>query len=89
VNTLILTQIPLDELLAQVKQAVREELDALGSPGNTCDNTPPITQKELSAFLGITEQTVIRWKQKGKIPFFNIGSAIRFDLKEVLAALKK
>ena len=49
----------------------------------------PITTKELCAFLGITEPTVIRWRKKKKIPFFRIGSAIRFNLKDVLISLGK
>lgn len=49
----------------------------------------PITTKELCAHLGVTEPTIIRWKKKGKIPYFRIGSAIRFNLKEVLKSLQK
>lgn len=49
----------------------------------------PINTKELCAFLGITEPTVIRWRKKKKIPFFQIGSAVRFNLSEVLKSLGK
>ena len=52
-------------------------------------NEKPITQTELCEFLSITPQTVIRWKKKGKIPFFRIGTAIRFNLDEVLKSLGK
>lgn len=90
-DNLILTQIPLEELLALVKQAVREEISAsTGKPGEANKTaSPPITQAELCEFLGITPQTAIRYRQKGKIPFMTIGSAVRFDKDEVIAALKK
>lgn len=88
-SNLILTQIPLDELLAYVKQAVREEIAAVVSSKEiTVDNAPPITTKELCKHLRITEPTVIRWRKKGKIPYITIGSAIRFNLIAVMAALE-
>jgi excisionase family DNA binding protein len=49
----------------------------------------PITTRELCEYLGITEPTVIRWRKKGKIPFLQIGSAIRFDKQAVVKALEK
>lgn len=45
-------------------------------------------QKELCTFLNLSEPTIIRWRQKGKIPFMKIGSAIRYDLNKVIAALE-
>lgn len=38
--------------------------------------------------LGISLPTLIRWRHKGKIPFLQIGSAIRYDLNAVLKALE-
>jgi excisionase family DNA binding protein len=61
----------------------------LGRETDSPNFEKPITTKELCAFLAITEPTVIRWKKKGKIPYFRIGSAIRFNLKDVLKALEK
>lgn len=47
----------------------------------------PISIKELCEHLNITEPTALRWRKKGKIPFFTIGAAVRFNLSEVLIAL--
>lgn len=47
-----------------------------------------VTTKELCEYLRVNETTIIRWKQKGKIPYFNIGTAVRFNLNLVLAALE-
>ena len=49
----------------------------------------PITMLQLCEHLGVTEPTILRWRKKGKIPFFKIGTAIRFNLTEVLKALHK
>jgi hypothetical protein len=48
----------------------------------------PINTQDLCKFLDITEPTVTRYRKKGLIPFFTIGSAIRFDLDKVIAALE-
>jgi transcriptional regulator with XRE-family HTH domain len=47
-----------------------------------------ITGEDLSKKLGITIQTLIRWRQKGKIPFLQIGNSIRYDLHKVLDSLE-
>lgn len=83
-------QLETGELQDIIKQAVKEALELSAPAKQTLEApTPPITTKELCTFLNVTEPTIIRWKQKGKIPFYNIGSAVRFDLKKVLAALEK
>lgn len=56
---------------------------------------PLLTAKELAPLLGLTgkhaECTVNKWKQDGRIPAaIDEGpKAVRYDLAEVLAALKK
>ncbi|MBC7745671.1 MAG: helix-turn-helix domain-containing protein [Flavobacterium sp.] len=45
--------------------------------------------EQLSKKLGITIQTLIRWRQKGKIPFLQVGKSIRYDLNKVLESLEK
>lgn len=47
-----------------------------------------IDTKELCIRLNITEPTVIRWRKKGKIPFLQIGSAVRFNYSNVISALE-
>ncbi len=55
----------------------------------TSNTSKPISTRELCEHLGVTEPTIIRWRKKGLIPFFQIGSAVRFDLPKVIAALEK
>jgi excisionase family DNA binding protein len=56
--------------------------------GNKQQNEQPVTTKQLCEFLGVTEPTIIRWRNKGKIPFMRIGSSIRFNLSAVVSALE-
>ena len=77
----------------EVRQLFRQELETFFENKNqnnseSSKNEQPITTKQLCEFLGITEPTVIRWRKKGKIPFLQIGSSIRFNLSSVIAALE-
>ncbi len=47
-----------------------------------------MTGEELCEKLDVTIQTLIRWRQKGKIPFLQIGSSIRYDFNKVLEAIE-
>ena len=82
--------IPKGELIDLLKQAIEEVLNNRETPKQeTKDTEQPITQKELCTFLNVTEQTIIRYKKNKKIPFYQIGSSVRFNLSAVLKALGK
>lgn len=49
----------------------------------------PVNTKELCKFLSISEPTCIRWRKKGKIPFMQIGGAVRYDLQSVVQAIEQ
>ena len=89
-NNMTIIQMDAEQLEEIIKKAVKE---AMGSsvPAMPVPEapTPSLTTKQLCEFLNVSSPTIIRWKQKGKIPYYNIGSAVRFDLKKVLAALEK
>jgi excisionase family DNA binding protein len=66
------------------------ELTQSGTPGsNYLPANKPSTQQEITAFLGVTEATIIRWRKKGKIPFMQIGSRVLYDKNKVVEALEK
>ena len=46
-----------------------------------------INSREIRTRLDISEPTLIRWRQKGKIPYLAIGSVIRYNWIEVVDAL--
>ena len=47
-----------------------------------------IGTKELCSRLGVTEPTIIRWRKKGKIPWLQLGSSVRFNYPKVIEALE-
>jgi len=82
-QNLVLIQV--DEL----RQLIRDELAITSLVSEHLKAaTKPINQRELCAFLGLSEPTVIRWRKKGKLPFLQVGGNIRYDVEAVLAALE-
>jgi excisionase family DNA binding protein len=48
-----------------------------------------LTTAELAIHLRVSEVTIQRYCRQKKIPFFHIGNEYRFNLGEVIEALKK
>ncbi len=88
-HNIVFRPIPLELLKEMMRQVVQEEIAKSKGNDNSAELQKPITTKQLCDHLGITEPTVIRWRKKGKIPFFTIGSAVRFNLAKVLETLDK
>ena len=76
-----------DELRELVRKAVRDELDASGSPATT--TTALVTKQALAAQLGISVAGVDRLVRDGRIPFVRVGDVRRFDPVAVRAALEQ
>jgi len=88
-DNIILSQIPAEDLLSMVRQAVREEIAASGvHPPQEGTNDKPVTQSELCEFLGVTEPTILNLRKKKKIPFFLVGTSVRFSKPAVMKALE-
>lgn len=49
---------------------------------------PLLTVKDLAEALSVSTKTVYRWTAAGIIPFVKVGSAKRYRLANVLAALE-
>jgi hypothetical protein len=47
-----------------------------------------MTGEQVCVKLDINIQTLTRWRKKGKIPYLQIGSAIRYDFNKVVAAIE-
>jgi excisionase family DNA binding protein len=73
-------------VLMQARMDTLEALLADREPA--ASSSKPVTTKALCTFLGVTEPTVIRWRKKGVIPFYTVGTAVRYDLTKVIAALE-
>lgn len=48
-----------------------------------------LTQQEAAKFLGISVTSLISWKKKKIVPYYQIGSAIFFSKKELLDLARK
>ncbi|WP_108867514.1 helix-turn-helix domain-containing protein [Aquimarina aquimarini] len=48
-----------------------------------------LSQKETAAFLGISVTSLISWKKKGKVPYYQIGRSIFFSKSELLKLARK
>lgn len=78
---------PFDLILAEL-----QDLKAIVSnqPKVGGDQVPEVIDgKELCKRLDISEPTLIRWRQKGKIPSFRIGTSVRYNWPAVVKHLEK
>jgi excisionase family DNA binding protein len=74
----------MEKLLSELK-----EMALTTKNGVSADNDKIVDTKELCHELKITQPTVIRYRKKGRIPFFYIGSSVRFNLHDVIKSLEK
>ena len=47
-----------------------------------------VTAKELGQYLKLSESTIYKLAQEGELPGFKVGDSWRFDMEEVLKAIK-
>ena len=45
--------------------------------------------KELSFYLGLSEETVRKWAVRGQLPFSKFGKSLRFDIRKIEAWIKQ
>lgn len=48
-----------------------------------------LSQREAAEFLGVTVQTIMNWKKKGIIPFYQVENSIFFLKSELLECARK
>ena len=80
----------------QMPEAISRLLDKveslelrLSSPGaGPASIERPMTADEACEFLSISLPTLIRWRNKGKIPYLKIGTNIRYDKAAVINAIE-
>jgi excisionase family DNA binding protein len=85
-DPIVLSSIPLSDIVVGITKALREELAAQTPPGQ-----PPaeelLTRKEVAQLLGITLPTLREWTKRGDVPGYYIGSRIRYKRSEVINSL--
>ncbi len=81
-----------EQLRSVLSECVKEALHIYPSTSQSVNSSAPpeiIDTKTLLSRLDLSEPTVIRYRQKGVIPFLQVGSTIRYDYQKVLEALEK
>ena len=48
-----------------------------------------LNTKEIATYLGLSEHTIRAWVKLGRIPFYKLGRAVRFDLRKLEPWLKR
>lgn len=89
----LLTSVPLNTLVNKLRISLREDLAEL--LGNTSSATGGateqnlLTREQLAEKLNVSPNSIAIWDKKGKIPAVRIGTSVRYDYQQVLAALSK
>lgn len=50
---------------------------------------PLLNAAELARLLNVRQSSIYRWSAEGKLPTLRVGALIRFDLSDVLRAMKR
>lgn len=79
------------EDLKRVVRMVVEEIRKTEIISDTALNSEEdrLNQKEAARFLGISVTSIISWKKKGLVPYFQIGRSIFFSKAELLELARK
>lgn len=85
---IVLSPIPLPDLLGEITKAVRSELDARNP------TTPPpaeelLTREQAAQLLGITLPTLRDYTRRGYVTGYRIGTRVRYKRNEVLDNLQR
>jgi excisionase family DNA binding protein len=87
-DQLILSPVPLADLVGEITKAVCIELDA-----RTPHATPPpeelLTRVEAAQLLGITLPTLREYTRRGHVTGYRIGTRVRYRRNEVLNDLRR
>ena len=85
---IVLSPIPLPDLLGEITKAVRTELDAR-TPATTPPTEELLTRVEAAQLLGITLPTLREYTRKGYVTGYRIGTRVRYKRNEVLDNLQR
>lgn len=87
-ENLILTNIPLAELISVITETVKSEFSKQTQTIAQIE-IEYITRKEAAKLLGISLPTLNSYSKQGIVPAYRIGSGVRYKKEEVLRSLSK
>lgn len=85
---IVLSPIPLPELLGEITKAVRTELDAR-NPATAPPAEELLTRDQAAQLLGITLPTLRDYTRRGYVAGYRIGTRVRYKRNEVLDSLQQ
>lgn len=89
-DQIILSQIPIQDLIELVKQAVREELSTgLNTLQTTKQEPGYLDRKEVAKLFHITLPTLAEWTKTGRVKAYRIGRRVLYKSNEIDQALKQ
>ncbi len=92
-RNIILTSIPLNDLVAQIAHEVSEQINRQNHstpPQPAAEPDEKFTgDRELAQYLGCTIQTINRLKRNGELPFHRFGRRYYYLKNEVDQAFKQ
>lgn len=77
--------------LEKIVRLIVQELHKtnVGSIKSIEPGTDRLTQREAAKFLSVSVATIISWKKKNKIPYYEVGRSIFYSKKELLEIAQK
>jgi excisionase family DNA binding protein len=80
--------VPLDEFNAKVESLVRKAVKE-GIQQKSNAGFELVTIEELMQILKVTKMSIHNWRKEGWLPYYKLGSNVRFKLEEVMEAIEK
>lgn len=80
-----------DELIAELKQAgmILSENEAREFKRYKAESEPLLRQREVAKILGVSDQTVMRMKDRGLLKFIEVNGKAMFKKSQVMAIKNK
>ena len=88
-NSVIITEISLDELKSLISDSIKEHTQHLQVPEKEKDDNELIKVKDVARLYGVSNVTIHRWKNEGFLIPYKISNKIYFKKNEVIEAMKK
>lgn len=87
-DQIILSPVPLPDLVSEIANAVRAQLAAAPQPA------PPepeelLTRKEAAGLLAVTLPTLREYTRRGYLTAYRIGTRVRYKRSEVVDGLRR
>ena len=70
-----------------IRDCVKAELSASRPIPINSEDADLITEKEAKEFLRVSKVTLKKWRDEKRIPFYRIGSRIRYKKSEIINSI--